>query len=87
MTLSKYIKALQKIKEKEGGKLILYTALDDEGNGFSKVFCSPEVRLLSHHEDQCRPDHLCTEKEIDEEDDWHIDANRNDKKVKRVVLL
>lgn len=43
MTLSKYIKELQKLEAAGHGKCVVVYATDEEGNDFNKVGCEPTV--------------------------------------------
>lgn len=45
MRISEVIKNLQKIK-KENGDLECFTAIDDEGNGYYRVFFDPSIKYI-----------------------------------------
>lgn len=47
MKLKEYIKILKQIEKKYGGDLDLIYGIDEEGNGFEKVFYAPSVKYVS----------------------------------------
>ena len=47
MKLKDYIKSLKQIEKKYGDNLDLIYSIDEEGNGFKKVFYSPSVKYVS----------------------------------------
>ena len=90
MKLTTYIKVLQALY-KEHGNCILFTPIDDEGNGYNRVTCPPEVRYLSPHEDKYRPDSLIEPRGKDEPLKNWIDNSYIDEedipKLDTVILL
>lgn len=91
MKLSDYIKKCKEILDEHGDIESMFTAIDDEGNGYNSVSFGPEIRYLSPSENDWRPDYLISEQEEDQSlEDW-LDDNCLDEedipKLKKVVLL
>lgn len=91
MLLSEYIEALQEMLAEIGDTDMLYTAVDAEGNGYNKACYAPELRMLSPHENEHRPEDLMDPQGEDEPlEDW-LDNNCLDEedipKLKKVILL
>lgn len=91
MFLSEYIKVLQEMMVEFGDTDMLYTAIDEEGNGYNKACYAPECRLLSPHDDEHRPENLIEPKSDGEPlEDW-LDHNCLDEddipSLKKVILL
>lgn len=73
MKLKQYIEELQKLYD-EHGDLVLYSAIDDEGNGYNQVYYGPGVRLLPSHEEEYRPENLVPMPEEGESlEEWSYD--------------
>lgn len=91
MKLAKYIKVLQELHKKHGDCL-LFTSVDDEGNGYNIVHSEPEVRFLSPHDDIHHPDSLVEDRVEEDEtlEEW-LENNYIDEedipKLKKVILL
>ena len=90
MTLKTYIEELTELLG-EVGDVDLYTAIDEEGNGYNKVCFSPGISYLSPYENQHRPDYLIPEKTSEEEYRHWLDENSLEedevKFLKKVILL
>lgn len=88
--LKEYIAELQEIFDKHGN-LPMYTARDDEGNGYNIAGYSPEVRLLSDSEDSYRPDSLLSQRKDTQSIEDYCDKNCIDEEdiasLHMVVLL
>jgi len=55
MKLSKYISALDQLREKHGDLTLILSSKDDEGNGFNKVNFMPTLCYVLK---SCKDDHI-----------------------------
>lgn len=92
MLLSEYIETLQGMLAEIGDTNLLFTSVDDEGNGYNRASYAPEFRYLSSHEDnEYRPKSLISiQGEGETLQEW-LDNNCLDEEdvagLKKVILL
>lgn len=91
MFLSDYITSLRKLLNEHGDTDLIFTSIDDEGNGYNRVTYEPELRLLSPHEDSHRPEGLMEPQNTTESlEDWLADNYIDEEDVtelKTAILL
>lgn len=91
MTLSNYIKHSLDLLARVGDTDLLYTAIDDEGNGYNKSVYAPEIRYLANYENEKRPEVLIPEKEDGQSDEEWADEYGFDVEdipnFKKVILM
>lgn len=90
MMLSEYIKGLQAMLEEIEDTDLLFTSVDDEGNGYNRAGYAPEIRLICK-DDMYRPKEMIEPRREDEPLEEWLDNNCLDeediKNLLQVVLL